>query len=133
MDRCVSLSKSGRFDVIIDDASHVGWLSRASFDYLLFNGLRDGGLYFVEDYGTGYGPDFYDGAQYKRASYAPDDRSFPSHDAGTVGWVKQLIDEMHLPAVLPREPNHYPIASIQYWPSIALVQKTGTHTSIQRR
>lgn len=121
---CVAASRSGKFDVIIDDASHVGWLSRASFEYLFRHGLKPKGLYFIEDYGTGYMPNFWDGSQYARAGYSPEDKVFPSHAAGMVGWSKQLIDEMHLPAVIPAEPDHMPIESIQYWPSIALVRRS---------
>jgi hypothetical protein len=121
--QCLERSASGAFDVIIDDASHVGWLSRASFEWLFVNALRPGGVYFVEDYGTGYMADFFDGGPYNRPSYTPDDRKFPSHDRGMVGWMKQLIDDLHGPEILPPGSATFPIASIQYYPSIALVHK----------
>jgi Methyltransferase domain len=40
-------------DIIIDDASHIGYLSLKTFEYL-FPRVRSGGVYIVEDWGTGY-------------------------------------------------------------------------------
>jgi hypothetical protein len=60
LEKCLSLSRSGKFDVVIDDASHIGALSKASFEFL-FPRLVSGGLYFIEDYGTGYMGNFPDG------------------------------------------------------------------------
>lgn len=71
------------FDVIIDDASHVGALSRATFEILFDAHLRPGGVYVVEDWGTGYWPGWPDGEAYR-----------PGHDAGMVGFVKELVDEL---------------------------------------
>jgi len=50
------------FDVIIDDASHVGHLSCASLNYLFRNHLANPGLYFIEDWGTGYWSHWPDGS-----------------------------------------------------------------------
>src|SRR5438034_3148668 len=44
------------FDIIIDDASHIGWLSAASFWHLFPNHLKSGGIYVIEDWMTGYWP-----------------------------------------------------------------------------
>ncbi|QVL33081.1 hypothetical protein KIH39_03965 [Telmatocola sphagniphila] len=52
------------FDIIIDDASHVGQLSRISFWHLFEHHLKPGGLYFIEDWGTGYWKDYPDGKHY---------------------------------------------------------------------
>ncbi len=49
------------FDIIIDDAAHVGALSKISFWHLFDNHLRPGGLYVIEDWGTGYWEDWPDG------------------------------------------------------------------------
>jgi len=53
------------FDVIIDDCSHIGVLSRVSFWHLFDNHLKPGGLYIIEDWGTGYWDHWVDGAKYK--------------------------------------------------------------------
>jgi demethylmacrocin O-methyltransferase len=44
-----------QFDIIIDDASHLGWQQRKSFERL-FPCLVSGGFYVIEDLGTSYWP-----------------------------------------------------------------------------
>jgi SAM-dependent methyltransferase len=53
------------FDIIIDDCSHIGVLTRASFWHLFEQHLKRGGLYVIEDWGTGYWETWVDGARYK--------------------------------------------------------------------
>jgi len=53
------------FDIIIDDCSHIGSLSRISFWHLFENHLKSGGFYVIEDWGTGYWNSWADGAGYK--------------------------------------------------------------------
>ena len=90
------------FDVIIDDASHIAALTLASFWPLFDDHLRPGGLYVIEDWGTGYWPDWPDGALAtsrnetllekirRRLTKAP--APFRSHEYGMVGLIKQLVD-----------------------------------------
>ncbi len=49
------------FDIIIDDCAHIGVFSRISFWHLFENHLKSGGIYVVEDWGTGYWWDWVDG------------------------------------------------------------------------
>jgi len=49
------------FDIIIDDASHIGEFTKRSFWHLFDNHLKPGGLYAIEDWGAGYLDDFPDG------------------------------------------------------------------------
>ena len=80
------------FDIIIDDCAHIGSAAKASFWYLFDNHLKAGGLYSIEDWGTGYWPTWPDG---RRVVVESDtERRMPSHDAGMVGFIKQLIDEL---------------------------------------
>lgn len=80
-------------DIVIDDASHVGMLSRLTFE-ALFPLVRPGGLYVVEDWGTGYIADWHDGAAVVPFAPAFGERParIPSHDHGMVGFVKSLVD-----------------------------------------
>ena len=94
------------FDIIIDDGSHIADLTRISFWYLFENHLKPGGIYAIEDWGTGYWDDWPDGRTYRPQSQI---RSLicdvlkrfgmisriPSatHRFGMVGFVKELIDE----------------------------------------
>jgi hypothetical protein len=70
------------FDLIVDDASHVAALARASFWHLFVHHLRSGGLYAIEDWGTGYWESWEDGHCYASG-----------HHHGMVGFVKELVDE----------------------------------------
>ncbi|MCZ7855928.1 hypothetical protein O9X81_04815 [Agrobacterium salinitolerans] len=43
------VARYGPFDIVIDDGSHVASHQIASFNALFGSGLKDGGIYFVED------------------------------------------------------------------------------------
>lgn len=93
------------FEVIIDDASHIGRLSARSLQALYADDLRSGGLYIIEDWGTGCLTAWADGVapssvvgtkELDRSPDSPTDgremeRRLPSHDAGMVGLVKRLV------------------------------------------
>jgi hypothetical protein len=53
------------FDIIIDDCSHIGELTRTSFWHLFENHLKPGGIYAIEDIGTSYLPKWVDGKAFK--------------------------------------------------------------------
>lgn len=52
------------FDIIIDDCSHIGELTRISFWHLFDNHLKSGGIYVIEDWSTGYWDTFFDGVAF---------------------------------------------------------------------
>jgi hypothetical protein len=82
------------FDVVIDDCSHIGALAKVSFWHLFDHHLKPGALYCIEDWGTGYLATWPDGRQ---PAVEPDsEHHLPSHDAGMVGFVKQLVDELRV-------------------------------------
>ena len=95
------------FDIIIDDGSHIGEATRNTFWHLFEHHLKPGGLYAIEDWGTGYLDDFPDGRKFSsRTPILHRVRSllpkslrkriklpFPCHAYGMVGFVKQLVDE----------------------------------------
>lgn len=122
------------FDVIIDDASHLGAYTKVSFWHLFRNHLKPGGIFVIEDWGTGYWDRWPDGRAFRGdwVFWSPSRSSgfakvvretlsnealaahprlqslaarayerllrlgrssrMPSHDAGMVGFVKQLVD-----------------------------------------
>lgn len=102
-----------RFDIIVDDASHLGHLAAASFAILFGEHLNAGGVYFLEDWGTGYWPEWPDGEAVvdlasamagfaQRPSYPSYNKAIgqhriPSHSAGMVGLLKFLVDVMAAP------------------------------------
>lgn len=126
LDRMAAEAAPDGFDVIIDDASHVGQLTRIAFWHLFKNHLKPGGLYFIEDWGCGYFKTWVDGKQFtprpvglswhenllnavKSQTFVQKSRllrkavgylrwhgvkrTFPGHQRGTVGFVKELVDE----------------------------------------
>jgi len=72
LDRIGSENAPEGFDVIIDDCSHVGELTRLSFWHLFDNHLKPGGLYVIEDWSTGYWRNWFDGVSYRQ----PANKSF---------------------------------------------------------
>jgi hypothetical protein len=110
------------FDVVIDDCSHIGALAKVSFWHLFDHHLKPGALYCIEDWGTGYLPTWPDG----RLPVAEPDSEYrmPSHDAGMVGFVKQLTDELHADAVTSdgRLPK---FASVTLHTGLCVIRKAG--------
>jgi len=101
------------FDIIIDDASHIGELTKIAFWHLFDHHLKPNGLYVIEDWGTGYWGDWPDGKNLDLRSYAhPYDALYRlsltiasklrlktpmrCHSYGMVGFIKQLVDEQAL-------------------------------------
>lgn len=92
------------FDIIIDDGSHLGDLTRKTFWHLFEKHLKPGGYYIIEDWGTGYWSDWPDGqaerppSLWSRFKHIWQKSSlknpWPTHSYGMVAFVKQLVDEM---------------------------------------
>ena len=107
------------FDIIIDDASHIGEKTRRTFWHLFDRHLKSGGLYAIEDWGTGYLDDFPDGRKFRLRTpnlrrvraLLPKRLSrkikvpFPCHSYGMVGFVKELVDEQGAASVTMMSPT----------------------------
>jgi SAM-dependent methyltransferase len=131
----------GGFDVIIDDASHVGALTARSLQALYAQHLRPGGLYCIEDWGTGYLLDWPDGGPLagplevgaldaQAAATGSDAISaapMPSHDLGVVGVIKRLIDHAASGTVRFAQPEMVnetlAIESMSVWDGIVALRK----------
>ena len=119
LDRIARIHAPNGFDIIIDDCSHIGRFARVSFWHLFQNHLKPGGIYSIEDWGTGYMAWWPDGRRYKpgcQLAYSRISRlvdgllsgysprlahllnrmlrrsAMPSHMYGMVGFVKELLD-----------------------------------------
>jgi hypothetical protein len=108
LDRIAQECAPNGFDIIIDDASHIGEFTKISFWHLFDNWLKPGGLYVIEDWRVGYWQAWHDGARYKapgsgkswlRRIFKRPALRFPSHDCGMVGFMKQLMDELGMDAI----------------------------------
>jgi Methyltransferase domain len=95
-DVCARHAPNG-LDIVIDDASHVGSASRMSYDALLPM-LNPGGLYIVEDWGTGYWNDWPDGRALRASGVGgfrwQSKSRIPSHDFGMVGFLKSRFEDI---------------------------------------
>jgi hypothetical protein len=72
LDRVAQECAPDGFDIIIDDAAHIGTLARASFRCLFVRHLKSGGIYVIEDWGTGYWDSWPDGSSYQNAGLDPE-------------------------------------------------------------
>jgi hypothetical protein len=103
------------FDVIIDDAAHVGKLAKASFGCLFEPHLLPGGFYVLEDFGTALTrPNWADAHPYDDP--VDEENRLPSFEYGMIGLLKQIIDQL----VLGRTPIRVDVR-----PGVAVVHKRG--------
>lgn len=104
----------GPFDLIVDDASHIGRLTKASFHALFTAHLKSGGIYVLEDIAAS--ARFPDWPDYRAMKDPVDDGDhLPSYDTGMIGFLKQLADQVAT--------GRGDIASIEIRPSIAVIRK----------
>ena len=124
----------GAFDLIVDDASHLGLYTKFAFWRLFTRHLRSGGLYAIEDWGAGYweGHPLYTDGKHADPDIAERPvrfgQQFPSHLYGTGGFVKQLIDEVAMADLTHPEfgvpPQRAPrIREMRIFPGLVLVVK----------
>lgn len=101
----------GGFDVIVDDASHIGHLSQRAFNHLFYDHLKPGGFYVVEDWGTGYWPHYLDGRAYHPALRGPTRRDrlaerLPFADAADGSFAARLRGKVASTLIRRRNPSH---------------------------
>ncbi len=94
------------FDVVIDDASHYAAPTAAMLQAVFPEHLVPGGLYFIEDWGTGYWDTWADGRTPSRAiDLTPVDHggepTWIGHPAGMVGLIKRMVDHVGGPVDAP--------------------------------
>ncbi len=130
LDRIAKDVAPGGFDIIIDDCSHIAELTRASFWHLFEQHLKPGGIYVIEDWGTGFWSSWPDGQRYDGSN----------HSAGMVGFVKELVDECgrsdmtdpFVPASETHPPAHSRFAGIRISLGQVFVVKAGTNNTTPR-
>ena len=64
LDRLAAEVAPDGFDIVVDDASHVGEYTRDSFWHLFRHHLKPGGIYVIDDWGCAYSNDWADGRRY---------------------------------------------------------------------
>jgi hypothetical protein len=116
----------GAFDLIIDDASHLGYLTKRSFLHLFPKLLKPGGTYAIEDFCTGFLPAYPDGSKWVEPpafDTSSATRLFESHQFGMVGVVKQLIDHMSR-ELITGQSSYLAIEKISLRTNLALIEKS---------
>lgn len=112
LDKIAQERAPGGFDVIIDDASHVGQLTRISFWHLFENHLKPGGLYVIEDWGTGYWRQYPDGRPLRQrpVGFAPHERLLNRLHAmpalHSVSLLRRAVGWLRWHLVKRRHPSH---------------------------
>ncbi|SAL39974.1 Mycinamicin VI 2''-O-methyltransferase [Caballeronia udeis] len=114
-----------RADIIIDDASHVGELTKSCYDVAI-QWLKPGGRYYIEDWGTGYWQDWPDGASIQAPMFEGKTPSgfasrLISHSAGMIGVIKELVDHVGAAESLDTPT----IASMSVIPGVVRLLKAG--------
>lgn len=64
LDRIAAEVAPEGFDIILDDASHIGRYTAESFWHLFPRHLKPGGIYVLDDWACGYWPEWADGHAY---------------------------------------------------------------------
>jgi hypothetical protein len=97
-------------DIILDDGSHNGPISRISFD-ILFPSLSDGGLYVIEDLHTSYLPGTNEGG-YRRKGTG-------------IEFIKDMVDDMHAwyHKKATTTPARDQIGGIHVYDSVVVIEK----------
>lgn len=121
------------FDLVVEDASHIGAYSHITF-HTVFPHLQPGGIYIVEDWGTGYFDDFVDGGRFQEYPLNFHDgnvpKRLPSHDFGMVGFVKSLVDLTSEPDIrdnMSDPPKHKSrIETLEFSAAICIAMKART-------
>ena len=114
-------------NIVIDDCSHIGSLTLDSFK-LLFPMLASGGLYVIEDWGTGYWPKWPGGKEFNSSQHLhQNNEQFLSHQNGIPGFIKQLVDEVAMADITDRRGLDNPTASlfefVHIYPGIVFIKK----------
>jgi hypothetical protein len=109
------IEKTSEPSIIIDDASHINTLTIESFLHL-FDKLKPGGMYIVEDIESSWWEIASDGTDFKGCSDEGD-----MYANTTVNWFRLLINDVNrkaLPAGL-----YYKIEAIHFHKNMIVIQK----------
>lgn len=124
IEKIISEKLNNQIDIVIEDASHIGHLSKLTFD-IIFPYVKSGGFYIIEDWGTGYWKSFNDGHEYFNPILMG--KRIHSHDFGMVGFVKSLVDEVGILDIKPTEDSKsnlvQRVKSITYHFGMVVVEK----------
>ncbi len=108
------LEEHGKFDIIIDDASHISSLTIQSF-HNFFNTLAIGGMYVIEDLHSSYDPAYYG------IEEADDDPN--TFIQTTMNFLKSLTDEVNKDFLIEEYRIGFDIEYIHFYKDICFIKK----------
>lgn len=111
--------RTGDYDIIIDDASHIGGLTWTSFT-ILWKWLKPGGIYIVEDLEQSYHAHY---PPYRNDANPDPDK--PSRNGPTIMQrLKNLADDTNRAILQPEyQKTRRTIDSITFYQQIAVIRK----------
>ncbi len=92
LDRIAKENAPKGFDIIIDDCSHIGEITKTTFWHLFNKHLKPGGMYVIEDWGTGYWKNWLDGKLYLLG----DKQENPSFRTLLSAWIESIMKKIPL-------------------------------------
>ncbi len=111
--------ESPRFQVIIDDGSHINRMTLASFQYLFRNRLRSGGLYIIEDLRCSYDKlqtQFDVRTTWPGMRYNDPDASLDND--------RKDLDDFFLKNLFDMDHRQGQIQFMHFWPGMCVIKKT---------
>lgn len=111
-----------RFDVIIDDASHLSSKTIGAFN-TWWPFLKPGGLYVVEDTHCSYDREYYSYSESRKPEL--DQPGTSSFGYTTMGFLKRLADDVNwnIHGYDRFVPMHQDVSLVHFYPGIALIGK----------
>lgn len=108
-----------KFDVILDDASHINELTIATFN-LLFDHVKAGGLYIIEDVGCSYGDELHGSFEYFARRWTG-----MQHNRSNINYNnrRSQIDEFLLPKIKELDLRRGNIYSFHFYASTLIIEK----------
>jgi len=107
-----------RFDVILDDGSHINWHVIATFEHM-YKHVVDGGYYIIEDTQTSYWPDYGGSGENKKGEFT------------MMEYFLKIANRINYEEFVPRvkEPSYFDlnIKSMHFYHNLIIIQK-GSNT-----
>lgn len=105
-----TLSLLPKQNIILDDASHINYLTIASFR-LLWDRLISGGLYIIEDLHSSYD------------TYYPDANPNPNEGNTAMNFLKRLTDELNADYLADEHKLGYEVDFIHFYKNLVIIGK----------
>ena len=118
------------FDIVVDDASHLGAYTRDSFWYLFRKHLKPGGVYVIDDWGCAYRQDWADGHRYMGSreaigDFGTDRMAAAAQRQGTRERIRRSVRKIARP-IASRTPR-------QWRPSLEKIYMRADGSTIENR